>query len=126
MIRSDQIQAEFVLGKQPGTRLYGGEQENSLSCLIPAVLALLWSRVYKGQTGFEFLGASFSRFRDLRFRVLGASFSRLGASFSRFRGLRFRDRVLRFRDLGASCFGLRFRVLRFRNYPRTTGDQHDL
>ena len=24
--------------------------------------------------------------------------------------------VLRFRDLGASCFGLRFRVLRFRNY----------
>ena len=45
----------------------------------------------------------------LRFRVLGAS-------FSRFRGLRFRSRVLRFRDLGASCFGLRFRVLRFRNY----------
>ena len=32
------------------------------------------------------------------------------------RVLRFRDRVLRFRDLGASCFGLRFRVLRFRNY----------
>ena len=32
--------------------------------------------------------------------------------------LRFRDRVLRFRDLGASCFGLRFRVLRFRNYHR--------
>ena len=45
--------------------------------------------------------------------------------------LRFRSRVLRFRDLGvfvfeiwvlrfrvlgASCFGLRFRVLRFRNY----------
>ena len=25
--------------------------------------------------------------------------------------------VLRFRDLGASCFGLRFQVLRFRNYP---------
>ena len=25
--------------------------------------------------------------------------------------------MLRFRDLGASCFGLRFRVLRFRNYP---------
>ena len=71
MIRSDQIQAEFFLGKQPGTRLYGGEQENSLSCLIPAVLALLWSRVYKGQTGFEFLGASFSRFRVLRFRDLG-------------------------------------------------------
>ena len=49
------------------------------------------------------------RSRVLRFRVLGAS-------FSRFRGLRFRSRVLRFRDLGASCFGLRFRVLRFRNY----------
>ena len=28
--------------------------------------------------------------------------------------------VLRFRDLGASCFGLRFRVLRFRNYPYNT------
>ena len=26
--------------------------------------------------------------------------------------------VLRFRDLGASCFGLRFRVLRFRNYQK--------
>ena len=26
--------------------------------------------------------------------------------------------VLRFRDLGASCFDLRFRVLRFRNYLR--------
>ena len=25
--------------------------------------------------------------------------------------------MLRFRVLGASCFGLRFRVLRFRNYP---------
>ena len=25
--------------------------------------------------------------------------------------------MLRFRDLSASCFGLRFRVLRFRNYP---------
>ena len=24
--------------------------------------------------------------------------------------------MLRFRDLGASCFGLRFRALRFRNY----------
>ena len=26
--------------------------------------------------------------------------------------------MLRFRVLGASCFGLRFRVLRFRNYPK--------
>ena len=25
--------------------------------------------------------------------------------------------MLRVRDLSASCFGLRFRVLRFRNYP---------
>ena len=46
----------------------------------------------------------------LRFRVLGAS-------FSRFWGLRFRDRVLRFRDLGASfsrfgCFVFEFWVLR--------------
>ena len=42
----------------------------------------------------------------LRFRVLGAS-------FSRFWGLRFRDRVLRFRDrvLRFRSRGLRFRVL---------------
>ena len=59
--------------------------------------------------GFRVLGASFSRFKGLRFRVLSAS-------FSRFWSLRFRSRVLRFRVLGASCFGLRFRVLRFRNY----------
>ena len=51
-----------------------------------------------------------SSFLVLRFRDLSAS-------FSRFWGLRFRSRVLRFRVLGASCFGLRFRVLRFRNYP---------
>ena len=41
------------------------------SCCISKRL----SRVYKGQTGFKF--------RGLRFRVLGASFS-LSASFSRF------------------------------------------
>ena len=46
----------------------------------------------------------------LRFRVLGASFSRFGYSV-------FESWVLRFRDLGALCFGLRFQVLRFRNYP---------
>ena len=77
----------------------------------------------KGQE-FRVLGASFSRFRGLRFRLLGASFSRfrglhfrvLGASFLRFRVFVFKFWVLRFRDLGASCFGLRFRVLRFRNY----------
>ena len=64
------------------------------------------------------------RSRVLRFRHLGVfvfefwvpRFRVLGASFSRFRGLRVRSRVLRFRDLGASCVGLRFRVLRFRNY----------
>ena len=44
----------------------------------------------------------------LRFRVLGAPFSRFGCSVFEFW-------VLRFRDLGSSCFGLRFRVLRFRN-----------
>ena len=33
---------------------------------------------------FRVLGASFSRFRGLRFRVLGASFSIEGASFSSF------------------------------------------
>ena len=53
------------------------------------------------------------RFRGLRFRVLGAS-------FSRFWGLRFRSRVLRFRVLGASfssfgCFVFEFWVLRFRD-----------
>ena len=36
--------------------------------------------------------------------------SSLGCSVSEFW-------MLRFRDLGTSCFGLRFRVLRFRNYP---------
>ena len=37
-------------------------------------------------------------------------------SFSRFRCCVFEFWMLRFRDLGASYFGLRFRVLRFRNY----------
>ena len=46
----------------------------------------------------------------------GQEFQVLGASFSRFRVFVFEFWVLRFRDLGASCFGLRFRVLRFRNY----------
>ena len=44
---------------------------------------------------------------------LGASFSSFGVFVFEFWVLRFRSRVLRFRDLGASCFGLRFRVLRF-------------
>ena len=77
---------------------------------------------------FRVLGSSFSSFgcfvfdiwvlrfrsRVLRFRVLGASFSRFGCFV-------FEIWVLRFRDLGASCFGLRFRVLRFRNYHITSG-----
>ena len=73
---------------------------------------------------FRVLGASFSRFwglrfrsRVLRFRGGVLRFRVLGASFSSFGCFVFEFWVLRFRDLGASCFGLRFRVLRFRNYP---------
>ena len=62
----------------------------------------------------------------LRFRVWGASFSRFGCSFSRFGWFVFEFRVLRFRDLGASCFGLRFRVLRFRYYRQVTGHFVDI
>ena len=52
------------------------------------------------------------------FEFLGASFSIQGSSsFLSFWVLCFRSRGLRFRDLGASCFGLRFQVLRFQNYP---------
>ena len=47
------------------------------------------------------------RFRVPRFRHLGSSFSSFGC---------FVFEALWFRDLGASCFGLRFPVLRFRNY----------
>ena len=46
----------------------------------------------------------------LRFRDLGVFFFDLGCFVFEFW-------VLRFRGLGASYFGLRFRVLRFRNYP---------
>ena len=75
---------------------------------------------------------SVSSFWVLRFRDLGVfvfefwvlCFRDLGVFIFEFWVLRFRDLgvfvfefwVLRFRDLGASCFGLRFRVLRFRNY----------
>ena len=45
----------------------------------------------------------------LRFRDFGVFVFDLGVFVFEFW-------VLRFRDLGASCFGLRFRVLRFRNY----------
>ena len=61
------------------------------------------------------------------FELLGASFSSLGcfvfeiwvlrASVFVFECLVFETLwVLSFRDFGASCFGLRLRVLRFRNY----------
>ena len=56
------------------------------------------------RSGFEFWVL---RFRDL------------GVFVFEFWVLRFQSRVLRFRDLGASCLGLRFRVLRFRNYRFT-------
>ena len=57
-----------------------------------------------------------SSFGCFVFEILGSSFSIWGASFSSFGCFVFEIWVLRFRDLGASCFGLRFRVLRFRNY----------
>ena len=58
------------------------------------------------------------RSRVLRFRDLGVFVFEFWVLRFRDRVLRFRSRVLRFRDLGASCFGLLFRVLRFRNYRR--------
>ena len=65
--------------------------------------------------------------RVLHFRDLGVfvfefwvlCFRDLGVFVFEFWVLRFRSRVLRFRDLGASCFGLRFRLLCFRNYHKT-------
>ena len=57
-----------------------------------------------------------SSFWVLRFRDLGASFSSFGCFVFEIGCFVFEFWVLRFRDLGASCFGLRFRVLRFRNY----------
>ena len=64
---------------------------------------------------FEFWVFRF-RSRVLRFRDLGVFVFDLGCFVFEFWVFRFRSRVLRFRDLGTSCFGLRFRVLRFRNY----------
>ena len=72
---------------------------------------------------FGFLGASFSRFGVLVFEFWVLRFWVLGSSFSSFGCFVFEIWVLRFRDLGASCFGLRFRVLRFRNYPICCGAQ---
>ena len=65
--------------------------------------------------------------RVLHFRDLGVfvfefwvlCFRDLGVFVFEFWVLRVRSRVLRFRDLGASCFSLRFRLLCFRNYPKT-------
>ena len=57
-----------------------------------------------------------SSFWVLRFRDLGVFVFEFWVLRFRDRVLRFRSRVLRFRDLGTSCFGLRFRVLRFRYY----------
>ena len=51
--------------------------------------------------------------RSLFSKVVGASFLSPGCTVFEFS-------VLHFRDLGASCFGLRFRVLRFRNYRGET------
>ena len=58
-----------------------------------------------------------SSFWVLRFRSRVLRFRDLGVFVSSFGCFVFEFWVLRFRDLGASCFGLRFRVLRFRNYP---------
>ena len=83
---------------------------------------------------FRVLGASFSRFGCLsrfelhwiRYRILVIALDfcsiYIGLVFikdrpvSSFGSFVFEFWVLRFRVLGASCFGLRFRVLRFRNY----------
>ena len=51
----------------------------------------------------------------------GASFSSFGVFVFEIWVLSFRSRVLCFRVLGASCFGLRFRVLRFRTTGFTLG-----
>ena len=66
---------------------------------------------------FRVLGAPFSRFGCFVFEIWVLRFRDLGASFSRFGCSVFEIWVLRFRDFGASCFGLRFRVLCYRNYP---------
>ena len=58
----------------------------------------------------------------LRFRDLGVFVFEFGCSVLSFGCFVFEIWVLRFRDLGASCFGLRFRVLRFRNYRKYTVD----
>ena len=61
-----------------------------------------------------------SSFNVQWFRDLGASFSSFGCFVFESWMLRFRVLGASFSDLGASCFGLHFRVLRFRNYPSRT------
>ena len=63
---------------------------------------------------FQDLGVFVFKFWVLRFRFRVPRFRHLGSSFSSFGYFLFE--ALCFRDLGASCFGLRFPVLRFRNY----------
>ena len=88
---------------------------------------MLWTtglRLFKEQIGKGAYGAVFTAdypFNGIddkgqEFLVLGSSFSSFGCFVFEFRVFVFEFWVLRFRDLGASCFGLRFRVLRFRNY----------
>ena len=61
-----------------------------------------------------------SSFLVLRFRDFGVFVFDLGCFVFEIGCFVFEIWVLRFRVLGASCFGLRFRVLRFRNYPITS------
>ena len=60
-----------------------------------------------GGTASTWFGLRHARLKVVLQRIV---VSRIGCSVFEFW-------VLRFRDLGASCFGLRFRVLRFRNNP---------
>ena len=70
---------------------------------------------------FRDFGVFVFEFWVLRFRDFGVFVFEIGCFV-------FEIWVLRFRVLGASCFGLRFRVLRFRNYNKlpeiTTGNKH--
>ena len=66
---------------------------------------------------FRVLGAPFSSFGCFIFEIWVLCFRGLGASFSSLGCSVFEIWVLRFRDLRATCFGLRFRVLCFQNYP---------
>ena len=113
-----------------GQALWWGIGEfDSLSCLIPAVFSIglvfikdrpvssFWVLRFRSRVlRFRDLGVFVFEFWVLRFRDLGVFVFEFWVLRFRDRVLRFRSRVLRFRDLGASCFGLRFRVFRFRNY----------